>query len=300
MNIQTIMKISRIVYSIIDIITAYLSKKTLKLVISFLQFLLLNNFEMFCLKLFVVCLFFCSIGICCNIKGVNPKECYKYSNKTLNCGGKLNKIISIDKINDDYCDCLETGFDEPGTSACNNGKFWCKSYKILNIGQYIFSSWINDGKCDCCDGSDEWNINCINDCIDNKNNYLNIDINNKKAIIIPNNYLFYDVKNIIITNNKDKDINIEKFLRGKSKKNQIKKNIKLETTKIETTTTTNLINDDNNISSIYVIGTIFLILFFGISLTILIVYCLLKHADTIKRQPRLANYYKQYLKTHQV
>ena len=56
------------------------------------------------------------------------------------------------QINDDYCDCKD-GADEPGTSACDNGKFWCEN--TGHVGQYIFSSRVNDGICDCCDGTDE-------------------------------------------------------------------------------------------------------------------------------------------------
>ena len=46
------------------------------------------------------------------------------------------KTIDSAKINDDYCDC-EDGTDEPGTSACANGKFYCESDMYKRHGLYI-------------------------------------------------------------------------------------------------------------------------------------------------------------------
>nr|CAD7404782.1 unnamed protein product [Timema cristinae] len=63
--------------------------------------------------------------------------------------------IDLSKINDDYCDCEEDGSDEPGTSACQNGRFHCNIQLSL---ESIPSHRVNDGICDCCDGSDEWAV----------------------------------------------------------------------------------------------------------------------------------------------
>nr|ACO11358.1 Glucosidase 2 subunit beta precursor [Caligus rogercresseyi] len=67
----------------------------------------------------------------------------------ISCGD--GTYFSRVKLNDDYCDCELTGFDEPSTNACPNGAFIC-----LESLKSIPSSSVNDGICDCCDGSDEY------------------------------------------------------------------------------------------------------------------------------------------------
>ncbi|WVQ94203.1 hypothetical protein IAU59_001281 [Kwoniella sp. CBS 9459] len=91
-----------------------------------------------------------------SIRGLNPALYDKYdpSSDIFTCLDG-SKVILYSSINDDYCDCPD-GSDEPGTSACEKGVFWCKNEG--HIPGQVLSSRVNDGLCDpeCCDGSDEW------------------------------------------------------------------------------------------------------------------------------------------------
>ncbi|CAH1764884.1 7729_t:CDS:10 [Entrophospora sp. SA101] len=101
-----------------------------------------------------------------NIRGVanSNLHLYKRENSNWRCLDG-SAIIPHEAINDDYCDCAD-GSDEPGTSACLNGRFYCKN--IGHIPSYIPSSRVNDGVCEpeCCDGSDEYDgkVQCPNVC----------------------------------------------------------------------------------------------------------------------------------------
>ncbi|KAJ1960750.1 hypothetical protein GGI12_003636 [Dipsacomyces acuminosporus] len=102
-----------------------------------------------------------------SIRGLDPALADKYKP---NAAGNFvcldgSAEIPFARVNDDYCDCAD-GSDEPGTSACNNGSFYCANAGHIPVR--IDSSKVNDGICDeqCCDGSDEWDsdANCTNRC----------------------------------------------------------------------------------------------------------------------------------------
>ncbi|CAK0784602.1 hypothetical protein CVIRNUC_007806 [Coccomyxa viridis] len=97
-----------------------------------------------------------------NIRGLDPSlaEYYKQSGDSFKClDGQ--RTIKYGLINDNYCDCFD-GSDEPGTSACVHGKFYCRNRGYTP--QLLNASMIDDGFCDCCDGSDESSGKCSNTC----------------------------------------------------------------------------------------------------------------------------------------
>ncbi|XP_014229763.1 glucosidase 2 subunit beta [Trichogramma pretiosum] len=92
-----------------------------------------------------------------SLRGIHIKDTLKFipnSKGKFKCLKSKTEIDFI-KVNDDYCDCLEDGSDEPGTNACNNGIFHCEKVS-KGMTEKIPSYRVNDGVCDCCDGSDEW------------------------------------------------------------------------------------------------------------------------------------------------
>ncbi|KAL3509248.1 hypothetical protein ACH5RR_028649 [Cinchona calisaya] len=75
--------------------------------------------------------------------GAHPLDEKYYQSEVIKCK-EGSKSFTKDRINDNFCDCSD-GTDEPGTSACPFGKFYCK-----NVGStplFLFSSRINDHVC---------------------------------------------------------------------------------------------------------------------------------------------------------
>ncbi|CAK9314066.1 unnamed protein product [Citrullus colocynthis] len=96
-------------------------------------------------------------------RGISPQdEMYYKSSDMIKCRDGSNKFSKA-QLNDNYCDCPD-GTDEPGTSACPNGKFYCRN--AGHVPLLLFSSRVNDDICDCCDGSDEYDskVKCPNTC----------------------------------------------------------------------------------------------------------------------------------------
>ncbi|XAR49569.1 hypothetical protein NMG60_11032817 [Bertholletia excelsa] len=95
--------------------------------------------------------------------GIHPLDEKYYDSDVIKCKDG-SKSFGRERLNDNFCDCPD-GTDEPGTSACPTGKFYCKN--VGSMPQFLFSSRVNDHFCDCCDGSDEYDggVICYNTCV---------------------------------------------------------------------------------------------------------------------------------------
>ncbi|KAL6500065.1 hypothetical protein OROGR_027975 [Orobanche gracilis] len=82
-----------------------------------------------------------------SLLGVSPEDVNYYkgfsSSSAIKCKDG-SKIFNKSQFNDDFCDCPD-GSDEPGTSACPNGKFYCKNTGHAPV--ILYSSRVNDGIC---------------------------------------------------------------------------------------------------------------------------------------------------------
>lgn len=76
------------------------------------------------------------------IKGTLPNDVKYIVNERGHFECSLDSIeINVSHLNDDYCDCPVDGMDEPGTSACQNGRFYCnyqRDYSLCKYSEYIF------------------------------------------------------------------------------------------------------------------------------------------------------------------
>lgn len=119
------------------------------------------------LSVCAVCLLLLCGQICCalateptSLRGVAPSKLHLYQNRfKFTCLSDRTEI-DITRANDDVCDCAD-GSDEPGTSACANGSFYCRNQGFKS--RELPSTFVDDGVCDCCDGTDEAQ-GCHNSC----------------------------------------------------------------------------------------------------------------------------------------
>jgi len=74
----------------------------------------------------------------------------RYSGKTFECKDGSKTGLPLSKVNDDYCDCA------PGTSACDNGRFFCPNRG--HLGLTLFSSRVNDGICGTYESCASWTL----------------------------------------------------------------------------------------------------------------------------------------------
>lgn len=105
-----------------------------------------------------ICLCVCLVDA---LRGVASDMERQFEGRDFLCE-REGKTVRIEAVNDDFCDCPLYGEDEPGTSACAMGSFYCENKGFMP--KNLPSSNVDDGLCDCCDGSDESPGLCVNTC----------------------------------------------------------------------------------------------------------------------------------------
>eukprot|EP00826_Nyctotherus_ovalis_P065581 TRINITY_DN9642_c0_g1_i15.p2 TRINITY_DN9642_c0_g1~~TRINITY_DN9642_c0_g1_i15.p2 ORF type:complete len:121 (+),score=34.01 TRINITY_DN9642_c0_g1_i15:366-728(+) len=90
------------------------------------------------------------------------------------------ELIDVSRLNDDFCDCPDSGVDETASNACDKGRFYCKSK--FAIIKYISSFKVNDGYCDCCDCSDEFEREGVDRCLEEFKRYVEAEVNNLRYV----------------------------------------------------------------------------------------------------------------------
>jgi hypothetical protein len=109
------------------------------------------------------------------VRNLAPKERWRKKENVENVRGKAQTITCPDGstgiLNDDYCDCLTNGIDEPKTSACSHILvqsigLTCQSATKVDpeghpLAVDVYPSRIRDGIKDCLDGSDEYNLSPV-------------------------------------------------------------------------------------------------------------------------------------------
>jgi len=80
------------------------------------------------------------------VLGVAPEYQRYYSKQAtkFSCLSSKSRKIIWEKVNDDYCDCPVDGSDEPSTSACMNGRFYCTKSSKSYAGWWGFICPINN------------------------------------------------------------------------------------------------------------------------------------------------------------
>lgn len=101
-----------------------------------------------------------TISCSCSVANTNCSQLLNYNPQfsQFQCAASNKQILALEQVNDNFCDC---GDDEPNTSACSDGVFYCAGLQTL-----LPSSRVQDGVKDCCDCSDEPQLGkeCVNTC----------------------------------------------------------------------------------------------------------------------------------------